>query len=67
MLDVENVEDLSLLEDGVEEELPGGGPQGGVQLQTAEDEVPQGGGDGGGNLRGSGSARNLMKYFSLMF
>ena len=54
---------LTLLEDWVEQELPGRGPQGGVQLQAAEDQVPEGGGDGRGNLGWSGSARNLEKYF----
>ena len=63
MLDVEDVELLPLLEDGVEEELPSGGPQGGVQLQAAQDEVPEGRGDGGGNLGWSGGTRNLTKYF----
>ena len=66
-LDVQNVELLSLLEDRVEQELPGGGSEGGVQLQAAKDQVPEGGGNCGGNLGWSGRARNLTKYFLQLF
>ena len=39
-----------LVEDGVEEELPGGGPEVGIELETAEGEVFQGGRQGLGDV-----------------
>ena len=43
-----------LVEDGVEEELPGGGPEVGIELQTAKGEVFQ------GRRQGLGDARRLV-------
>ena len=48
-----------LMEDRVEEELPGGGPQARVQLQAAEGEVPEGRGQAGGHRGGLRSTRYL--------
>ena len=43
-----------LVEDGVEKELPGGGPEVWIELKTAKSEVFQGG------RQGVGDARRLM-------
>ena len=59
MLDVENVEDLSLLEDGVEEELPGGGSEVGVEFEASECQVFQGGRQSVGNARRLVGTRDL--------
>ena len=57
---VVDVEGLShLVEDGVEEELPGGGPEVWIELETAEGEVFQGGRQGLGDARRFVCTRDL--------
>ena len=48
-----------LVEDGVEEELPGGGPEVGIELQTAKGEVFQGRRQGLGDVRRLVCTRDL--------
>ena len=48
-----------LVEDGVEEELPGGGPEVGVELEASECQVFQGGRQGVGNARRLVGTRDL--------
>ena len=48
-----------LVEDGVEEELPGGGPEVGIELETAKGEVFQGRRQGLGDVRRLVCTRDL--------
>ena len=48
-----------LVEDGVEEEFPGGGPEVRIELQTAKGEVFQGGRQGLGDVRWLVCTRDL--------
>ena len=60
VVDVVDDDDLShLVEDGVEEELPGGGPEVGIELQTAKGEVFQGRRQGLGDVRRLVCTRDL--------
>ena len=57
---VVDAEGLShLVEDGVEEELPGGGPEVWIELETTEGEVFQGGRQGLGDARRLVCTRDL--------
>ena len=60
---VVDVEGLShLVEDGVEEELPGGGPEVWIELETAEGEVFQGGRQDFGDARRLVCTRDLEEW-----
>ena len=59
---VVDVEGLShLVEDGVEKELPGGGPEVWIELKTSKSEVFQGGRQGVGDARRLVCTRDLQE------